>query len=213
MIMRRRLPQNDFLMPIKYKIMEIKRGEAVKSILKLLLAAGLVAVACTSPMAGATLARELIKAAKRRNKGKLSAKEKKKYYNAFYYLKRNDFIDVEYRGNQMYFSLTEEGKKKAGKYKINDLKIKTAEKWDKKWRVLIFDIEDKHRAKREALRGKIKELGLYQLQKSVWVCPYEFKKEMKLLRDFFGLETKEMKVIAASEIEDDQPIRQFFNLD
>jgi len=50
------------------------------------------------------------------------------------------------------------------------------------------------------------------LQKSVWVCPYEFKKEMKLLRDFFGLEAKEMKVIAASEIEDDQPIRQFFNL-
>jgi Phenylacetic acid-responsive transcriptional repressor len=104
-------------------------------------------------------------------------KEMKKFKNAFYYLKRKGLIDVEYRGNQMYFSLTAEGKKKAGKYKINDLKIKAAEKWDKKWRVLIFDIEDKHRAKREALRGKIKELGLYQLQKSVWVCPYEFKKK------------------------------------
>lgn len=193
-------------------IMEIKRGEAVKSILNLLLTAGLVAVACTSPMFGATLARELIKSAARRNTGKMSAKERKKYYNAFYYLKREEMIDIEYRGNQMYFSLTDEGKKKAGKYKIDELEIKKQKKWDKKWRVLIFDIEDKHKLKREALRGKLKELGLYQLQKSVWACPYEFKKEMVVLREFFGLESGEMKVINASEIEDDKKIRKHFSL-
>lgn len=192
--------------------MEIKRGEAVKSILKLLLTAGLFAVACTSPMFGATLARELIKSVKRKHKGKISAKEKKKYYNAFYYLKRNKLIDIEYRGNQMYFSLTDEGKKKAGRYKIDELKIKKPKNWDKKWRVLIFDIEDKHKIKREALRGKLKELGLCQLQKSVWVCPYEFKKEMRILREFFGLNTGEMKVINAFEIEDDKSIREFFGL-
>jgi len=78
--------------------------------------------------------------------------------------------------------------------------------------VLIFDVEENYRIKREALRGKIKELGLYQLQKSVWVCPYEFKKEMSILRDFFGLEKGDMKVITAVEIEDDQPVRDFFGL-
>ncbi len=139
-------------------------------------------------------------------------KNKKKFENKFYYLKRNGFIDIEYRGNQMYISLTDKGKKKAGKFKIDRLKIEAAKNWDKKWRVLIFDIEDKHKIKREALRGKIKELGLYQLQKSVWVCPYEFKKEMALLRDFFGLESNEMKVITASEIENDQEIRDFFKI-
>jgi len=112
----------------------------------------------------------------------------------------------------MYFSLSAEGKKKASKYKIDELKIKKSQKWDRKWHVLIFDIEDKHKIKREALRGKLKQLGLYQLQKSVWVCPYEFKKEMQLLRDFFGLESKEMKVINAFEIEDDTSLRKFFNL-
>jgi CRISPR-associated endonuclease Cas2 len=189
--------------------METKRGEAVKTIMAALLTAGAIAVAATSPMFGQVLAREMIKSYRRRS---FNAKERKKYSNAFYYLKRKGLIDVEYRGNQMYFSLSAEGKKKASKYKIDELKIKKSQKWDRKWHVLIFDIEDKHKIKREALRGKLKQLGLYQLQKSVWVCPYEFKKEMQLLRDFFGLESKEMKVINAFEIEDDTSLRKFFNL-
>ena len=82
----------------------------------------------------------------------------------------------------------------------------------KKWRVLIFDIKDKQKMKREALRGKIKELGLYQLQKSVWVCPYDFIREVDIMRSFFGLSQSEMKVITAFQIEDDWIIRRFFGL-
>jgi CRISPR/Cas system-associated endoribonuclease Cas2 len=143
---------------------------------------------------------------------KTAKQDRRKFQNKFYYLRKKGLIDFEYRGNQVYVSLTDEGKKKAGKYKIDDLCIKPAKKWDKIWRVLVFDIEDAHKSKREALRGKIKQLGLYQLQKSVWVCPYEFKKEMALLRDFFGLEGGQMKVITASEIENDRPIRDFFKI-
>jgi CRISPR-associated endonuclease Cas2 len=77
---------------------------------------------------------------------------------------------------------------------------------------LIFDIQDKHKIKREALRGKLKQLGLFQLQKSVWVCPYEFKDVVKILRDFFGLTNDEMKIITASEIEDDKRVFDYFEL-
>jgi len=77
---------------------------------------------------------------------------------------------------------------------------------------LIFDISDKHKNKREALRGKLKQLGLFQLQKSVWVCPYEFRDVVKILREFFGLTDDEMKVITASEIENDRRIRDYFKL-
>ena len=62
------------------------------------------------------------------------------------------------------------------------------------------------------MRGKIKELGLYQLQESVWVCPYEFQKEMEILRAFFQLKNDEMKVITASEIENDEKIKAFFRI-
>jgi DNA-binding transcriptional regulator PaaX len=136
----------------------------------------------------------------------------RKLYCAFYYLKKKGLIDINYRGKQMYISLTEEGQKRAGKYKIDGMKIKKPKKWDKKWRVLIFDIKDKQKIKREALRGKIKELDMLQLQKSVWVYPYDFTKEMKLLRKFFGLTETEMNLIEASKIEDENRIREYFGL-
>ncbi len=91
---------------------------------------------------------------------------------------------MDYRGKQLYITLTPEGRKEVGKYQIDDLEIKKPLRWDKKWRILIFDIKEKNKIKREALRGKIKQLGLYPLQKSVWVCPYKFYKEMDMLRRF-----------------------------
>ncbi|UMX47640.1 MAG: hypothetical protein L7H18_04315 [Candidatus Nealsonbacteria bacterium DGGOD1a] len=191
--------------------MKNPRGETVKAILQNLAETGEFLLFAMQPRPISAFRRDVCSYSNR----KLFGHDKdsgKKFYNAFYYLKKRGLVKVVYRGNQMYIYLTDEGKKKAGKYKINDLKIKTAKKWDRKWRILIFDIANKQGTKREALRGKIKELGLYQLQKSVWVCPYEFAKEMQLLRDFFGLESQEMKIITAIQIEDDAPLRRHFRI-
>jgi CRISPR/Cas system-associated endoribonuclease Cas2 len=190
--------------------MAINKGEATKNILKFLLTAGLVAVAATNPRFGSLLLKSAMREYNRKKRIKENSSEK--FYSAFAYMRKEGLIDVEYKSRQMYFSLTDEGKKRAGRYKINDLKIKKDKKWNGRWYVLIFDIEDKQKIKREALRGKIKELGLYQLQKSVWVCPYDFGKQIKLLRDFFGLTDKEMKIIIANHIENDKVVRSYFGI-
>jgi CRISPR/Cas system-associated endoribonuclease Cas2 len=190
--------------------MAIDKVKTTKNILKFLLAAGLVVVAASNPRFGSLLLRSAMREYNRRNKFK--EKNSEKFYSAFVYMRKNGLISIEYKGRQMYFSLTDEGKKRAGRYKINDLKIKKDRKWNGNWYVLIFDIEDKQKIKREALRGKIKELGLYQLQKSVWVCPYDFGKQIKLLRDFFGLTDREMKIIIANHIENDKPARSYFGI-
>lgn len=187
----------------------MKKKEIGSVILKGILASGGIVIAATSPY---FLSRALPKIFKY---AKYELKKRKKLDNfkrSFYYLKSQDMIRIEDRGGQIHISLTEEGKKKAGKYQIDDLRIKKAKKWDGKWRVLIFDIKEQHKIKREALRGKIKELGLYQLQESVWVCPYEFQKEMDVLRKFFVLNQDDMKVITASEIENDGKIKKFFGI-
>jgi len=190
-----------------------KTRKVARLILKTLLLAGAVAVASTSPAFGPKTMAQLVK----NIKYKFKRKEKKyqvqpDYTNSFYYLKEKGFIYMENRGGQLYIALTEEGKKKAGKYQIDDLEIKKPEKWDGKWRIMIFDIHDKQKIKREALRGKIKELGMFQLQKSVWIYPYDFFKEIKMLRDFFGLTKDEMKIIIASVVEDDIKLKEFFKL-
>ena len=141
-----------------------------------------------------------------------SPKDKKKVYDTFYRLKNQGMIRFETIGKQLHISLTEEGKRRVGKNKIDDLEIKKPKRWDNLWRILIFDIQSKDKLKREALRGKIKDLGLYQLQKSVWVYPYNFAKEGEILRSFFDLTKDEMKIITASHIEDDRKIRIYFKM-
>ena len=196
------------------KIKTTKRGKKqkfhyTKKILDRLLGIGDVFVIAVQPRVNVTLWSELSRYDKVENRPR---RENRKFYNAFYSLKRRGLIHIDYHGQQMYISLTAEGKKLAGKYKIDDLKIKKPKKWDKKWRIFIFDIADKQKTKREALRGKLKELAFFLLQKSVWVYPYDFKKEIQLLREFFGLADSEMKVITASEIENDGLIRDYFKL-
>lgn len=50
-------------------------------------------------------------------------------------------------------------------------------KWDKKWRIVIFDIEETSKQTRERFRRKLKELGFGMLQESVFISPYDIAKD------------------------------------
>ena len=58
----------------------------------------------------------------------------------------------------------------------------------------------------DVVRGKIKDLGLFQIQKSVWAHPYDFQKEVELLRSFFNLTKDEMKKLALDGITKATPV-------
>lgn len=179
------------------------KDQIAKDILIALAASGVIAVAATSPFFFINLLRAL--------------KREKRYqhrnaYSAFYRLKKEGCLYIKKRNHQMYVSLTEKGRKKAGRFQINHLAIKKPKHWDSKWRIIFFDVEEKHRSKREALRGFLKQLNLHQIQKSVWIHPYDCRDETNLLRDFFGLSHKELRLIVSDDIGDDKEIRAYFNL-
>jgi DNA-binding transcriptional regulator PaaX len=187
----------------------MKKGEISKKILKGILIAGGFYIACSSPRFARKAIPELFRYFKYKAENK---KRMQAYRRSFYYLWKHKLINVEYHGQQIHISLSKEGKKIAGRYHIDDLRIPKPKKWDGRWRILIFDIPDKNKVKREALRGKLKELNLYKLQKSVWVCPYNFQNEIEILRNFFSFRQDEMRVINASAIENDATVRSFFKL-
>ncbi len=95
---------------------------------------------------------------------------------------------------------------------IDDLKIKKQKKWDRKWRLVIFDIVEFKKNHREAFRGKLKQLGFYPLQKSVWIYPFDCQPEIELLKDFFGLSDKEIRVIVAGDVGPDDKLKEIFKL-
>ncbi len=76
----------------------------------------------------------------------------------------------------------------------------------------MFDIAHDNRLVREALRGFLKRLNFIQMQKSVWLCPYNCKDEIDLLRDFFKLSESELRVVVSSDIGDERPLRKSFGL-
>ncbi len=191
----------------KYKYYFRKpRSEIVKDILSSLATAGLISIAATSPYFVLNLVKGFRKYFKKKRY------RNKKVYDAFYKLRKERYIDIKKKNHQIYIRLTEKGKKKANWLQIDALNIKKPKKWDKKWRLVVFDIAQLKKIYREAFRGKLKELGFYPLQKSIWLHPFKCDDEIEVLRDFFGFSDNELRVIVAEDIGSDKKFKKFFNL-
>ncbi len=108
------------------------------------------------------------------------------------------------------FTLTQKGKMKALTFQFSAMKLKNS-LWDGKWRTIIFDIPEKKRVERDALRRKLKELGFQELQKSVFIFPYECRDEMDFVIEFFQLR-KFVRYGILSEIDNDLHLRTLFGI-
>lgn len=188
----------------KYKYYFRKpKSEIIKDLLRWLAIVGLVCISASSPYFIRSLLANFKKWRKYPNK---------KISDAFSNLKKQGLIEIQKKKHQIYIKLTEKGRKKAGIFQINDLKIKKSKKWDGKWRIVIFDIAQFKKTYREAFRGKLKELGFYPLQKSVWIAPFDYEAEIDLLRDFFGLSEDETRLIITENIGNANKLKRIFNL-
>ncbi|PIR45395.1 MAG: hypothetical protein COV09_01695 [Candidatus Vogelbacteria bacterium CG10_big_fil_rev_8_21_14_0_10_50_13] len=83
--------------------------------------------------------------------------------------------------------LTEKGKLTARQFDPDNLKIIKLSRWDKHWRMVIYDIPDKKKSAREALRRKLTELGFKEWQKSVFVHPYPCRDQIDFIIEFFDI--------------------------
>lgn len=188
----------------KYKYYFKKpRSEITKDVLTWLVAAGVIYFAGSSPY----FIRNLIREFKKWQKYK-----KKNLSNTFYRLQKEGCLNIQRKDHRVCITLTEKGKRRAGWLQIDALKINKPKKWDKKWRLVIFDIAQLKTLMRNAFREKLRELGFYLLQKSVWVCPYECRDEIALLRDFFALTKKEICLIVTENIEEDDFLKEVFEI-
>ncbi len=125
-------------------------------------------------------------------------KNKKRVTKTLYYFKKQNYINTKVVDGQRVFYLSPHGYSKILKIKLK-LKRKKLKK-DGKYRIIIFDIPEKEKLKREYFRKGLKCLGFQQLQKSVWVSPYDVFKELRLFAEDCRL-TENVKYILATKIE------------
>ena len=117
---------------------------------------------------------------------------------------------VEKKGDGM-FRLTKKGEERAATLQMFDLTSRPLLRWDRKWRIIIFDIWERRHAVRNRLRELLKRNGFVKIQNSVWVYPYDCEELFAFLRTHLSL-GRGILYIVADEIEGDSRLRKYFNL-
>lgn len=181
---------------------------ATKVILAIIALAGIITVAAMAPNVIQIFG----------NKYKHSKKySNKRLVNAFYVLKRRGFVEVtQEKNNKIQIRLTNKGQERVKNFSLDALTIPKQKLWDKKWRMVIFDIPAKsHKNKfnkaRDALRNKLKELGFYQLQKSVWVFPYPCEDEVLFIAYIFEIK-RFIEILTVEKLLHENRLKYFFKL-
>lgn len=144
---------------------------------------------------------------------KFRAKDKDYFYHEMSRLKKSKFVKKYFDGKDYYLELTPKGKKLIKSYLTQDLEIKKPAKWDKKWRIVIYDITNDKKDRREILRQKLEHLGFLKLQESVYVFPFDCLTEINLLKSMYYLNTNvQYLVVERIETEIDL-LSRFYDLD
>src|SRR3989344_3711951 len=102
-------------------------------------------------------------------------------------LYRLDIIDKIEDLQGFKITLTDKGRFRALNIALNSIKSKGG-LWDGKWRMVAFDIPEKYKKGRDALRQRLRKIGFCELQKSILISPYDCEKEMLQLVEFFHVE-------------------------
>jgi DNA-binding transcriptional regulator PaaX len=157
----------------------IKKSETMKDVLKVL-GAGLLIPAVFLFPGSHLLLREFLK--------KRSVnKDYIKFRRMLRIAKNKKLIEIIEKGEETFLQITKSGRKELIRYNVDELDVVKPKKWDEIWRVVIFDIPEKNRNARVVLSKKLKEIGFYQFQKSVFILPFKCKNEIDFLIEYFNI--------------------------
>ena len=84
-------------------------------------------------------------------------------------------------------------------------------KWDRRWRVVIFDIPERRKSVRASLRRFMNEYGFVRLQDSVWIYPYDCEDLIALAKANFRVGADVLYMIV-ERLEHDKHLREHFKL-
>lgn len=151
--------------------------------------------------------------------GPMVGKSKRGLSNRRYYVKstigrladRGLIVFKKSKNGKAYARLTDRGRHELMKYRLEELVINTPRRWDRKWRIVTFDIKELKRRVRDQLRQELVSIGFVHLQNSVWAYPYECDEFITLLKTYYEL-GKSLLYLVVEKLENDQWLKETFGL-
>jgi phenylacetic acid degradation operon negative regulatory protein len=89
-------------------------------------------------------------------------------------LYKKGFIKKIKNKNRLFFKLTTQPHQIIFNELIKTKVDRSKKRWDGLWRLVIYDIPERFKYRRDTLRDFLKELGFGKVQESCWVSPYDF---------------------------------------
>ena len=102
-------------------------------------------------------------------------------------LRERGWIKLTRGNNGRRYELTTDGQAALAKYELKQKTIAVPKRWDNKWRIVIFDVREKRRACRDAIREALREFGFKHLHDSVWVYPFKCEDVIELARTAYSV--------------------------
>ena len=193
------------------KIRLRKNSSSHKLLRHLALGSGMLLISLVAPQAAAKVVQNVISSYFRRK-----SFERQRFLNDLKNLQTKELIDFrELKDGSVRIVLASKGKQAGERIVLQDkldaMKLNTSHRWDRKWRLVIFDIPHKHKKGRDALARKLRDLGMYPLQKSVYITPYPCENEINFITSIFEVQ-KYVLILHLSSFEGQEKFEHHFRL-
>jgi len=121
------------------------------------------------------------------------------------------FVRIQKRKNEEILTLTPKGEDLLAKLTQRRFASKKPKQWDKKWRIVIYDIKEERKRMRRSLRESLVYFGFVPVQKSVWVYPYPCEDLLVMIKADFRI-GKEVLYLVVDKLENDLWLKKHFAL-
>lgn len=95
------------------------------------------------------------------------------------------YVVITGNGKSRRLALTHKGKRLVNQKALETLKPARPSIWDKKWRMVMFDIPEEFKNRRDSFAAGLKRMGFVPIQKSCFVFPFPCFEEFEVLADFY----------------------------
>lgn len=126
-------------------------------------------------------------------------------------LEKQKLVIVKEEGNLQVVEITDAGRRRILKYAIDELAVEKPKFWDRKWRLISYDIPTKSKELGKIFREYLRAWGFYPLQESVFLHAYPCEKQVEFLREYLGI-GECVRIFQVSAIENDKLFREFFGI-
>ena len=183
------------------------RGKSLTREILFIAAAGPIVLSSLFLPNAAQMLKPLIKWRKNWNKI-----DRRLIHNAVRRLNQKRLVELVEKDGKLYIKITGNGKKIIKNFDYDNMELIKPKAWDKKWRLVIFDIPDKKRKERRAISKKLKDIGFYALQESVFIYPHDCRDEIDFICEFLSINRFVNYCIVESVDKREGDLYKIFNL-